>query len=448
MASILTNSSAYVALETLRGINRDLAGVQSEISTGKKIASARDNSAIWAVATTIESDIGGFEQISDSLNLGTSSVGVARVASETITERLQDIKSRIVGAQEENVDRSKFQTEITELTEEITGIVNAAQFNGLNLIDGSAAADVSFLSSLDRDANGAVTASSISVARQDLSLSNTGTAQVLDSSTTNVADDDATYGTLAVSGGTGSTLTGSGAADSGGQIGTVGINSGAGEPANDGTATLTINSAGDGVGYQIVLADNGTGQANRLGERTFEYVSSATDSPAEVAASLAAQINNFFDATGETLYSAETDGADLVIRNSDTGTGNTLTVTASTFTGGNTAGETSGGLGDLVNIDVTTDAGATSALTAIEGLLTRSIDAAAEFGSSQSRLENQNEFVNQLTAALETGVGSLVDADLEAASAKLNALQVQQQLGTQALSIANQAPQQLLSLFR
>ena len=119
-----------------------------------------------------------------------------------------------------------------------------------------------------------------------------------------------------------------------------------------------------------------------------------------------------------------------------------MNVTAQTSADG-TAAVQSGGLGDLSNINVETDAGATSALTAIETLLTRSIDAAAEFGSSQSRLENQNEFVSQLTAALTTGVGSLVDSDLEAASAKLNALQVQQQLGTQALSIANQAPQQL-----
>ena len=426
MSSILTNNSAFVALETLRGINRDLAGVQSEISTGKKIASARDNSAIWAVATTIESDIGGFEQISDSLNLGTSTVGVARVASEQITERLQDIKARIVGAQEENVDRSKFQTEIEDLTAEITGIVNAAQFNGLNLIDGSAAADVSFLSSLDRDANGNVTASSIAVSRQDLSITNSGAAAI--------------FGAGALTAGNGlATISDNGAAASEAISAGATAETGAGE-----TATIAITSVEDGGSYRIVLDDTDTGEANRLGQRTFEYVASASDSAEEVAASLANQINNFFSATGETLYSADFSGGSLTITNGDT---TNLSVTASTFDTG-TAGVAAGGLGDLATINVTSDAGATSALTAIEGLLDRSIDAAAEFGSSQSRLENQNEFVTQLTEALTTGVGSLVDADLEAASAKLNALQVQQQLGTQALSIANQAPQQLLSLFR
>ena len=433
MASILTNNSAYVALETLRGINRDLAGVQSEISTGKKISSARDNSAIWAVATTIESDIGGFEQISDSLNLGTSSVGVARVASEQITERLQDIKSRIVGAQESNVDRSKFQTEITELTEEITGIVNAAQFNGLNLIDGTSQADVTFLSSLDRDASGTVTASSIAVSRQNLSLTNTGGTQSF--GTTDV--EDGSFATIAVNGGAATDAIHDDAANS---------VDGAGS-----TAVINIAGVADGASYRIVLDDTDTAdnETNTVGQRTFEFVASADDSANAVAANLATQISNFFDATGVTNYEVSY-GADdnITITNNNTNANQDLNVTAQTSADGTSATQT-GGLGGLSNINVNgSDAQLSSALTEIETLLTRSIDAAAEFGSSQSRLENQSEFVSQLTAALETGVGSLVDADLEAASAKLNALQVQQQLGTQALSIANQAPQQLLSLFR
>ncbi|MEC7291674.1 MAG: flagellin, partial [Pseudomonadota bacterium] len=117
-------------------------------------------------------------------------------------------------------------------------------------------------------------------------------------------------------------------------------------------------------------------------------------------------------------------------------------------TTGGTAGVSAGGLGDLAGINVTTDAGATSALTAIEGLLDTSIDAAAGFGSSQKRIDTQAEFVQTMVDSLTTGIGGLTDTDMEAASAKLQALQVQQQLGVQALSIANSAPQSLLSLFR
>ncbi len=108
----------------------------------------------------------------------------------------------------------------------------------------------------------------------------------------------------------------------------------------------------------------------------------------------------------------------------------------------------SGGLGTLSTIDVSTAAGAAAALTEIETLIQTGIDAAAEFGSAEKRIDIQNTFVGKLSDALKAGIGSMVDADMEEASARLQALQVQQQLGIQSLSIANQAPQNILSLFR
>jgi flagellin len=112
------------------------------------------------------------------------------------------------------------------------------------------------------------------------------------------------------------------------------------------------------------------------------------------------------------------------------------------------ASTTAGGLAALNDIDVTTATGATAALSSIETLLDTSISAAASFGSAQKQIEVQGEFVQTLIDSLTSGIGSLVDADMEAASAKLQAIQVQQQLGVQALSIANQSPQVLLTLFR
>lgn len=64
MTSILTNTSAMVALQTLKGINSDLNKVQDEISTGKSVGSAKDNSAVWAISKVMESDVAGFETIS------------------------------------------------------------------------------------------------------------------------------------------------------------------------------------------------------------------------------------------------------------------------------------------------------------------------------------------------------------------------------------------------
>jgi flagellin len=115
---------------------------------------------------------------------------------------------------------------------------------------------------------------------------------------------------------------------------------------------------------------------------------------------------------------------------------------------GNAGGTASGGLFGLDNIDVTTDTGAAAALANIETMIQAAIDASAAFGSAQSRVETQSEFVSKLTDSLKAGIGTMVDADLEEASARLQALQVQQQLGIQSLSIANQAPQTILALFR
>ena len=115
---------------------------------------------------------------------------------------------------------------------------------------------------------------------------------------------------------------------------------------------------------------------------------------------------------------------------------------------GAAGGQASGGLFGLDAIDVRTDAGAQAALSNIETLINNSIDGAAAFGSAQGRIETQSNFISKLTDSLKAGIGTLVDANMEEASARLQALQVQQQLGIQALSIANQSPQSILSLFR
>ena len=278
MSSILTNNSAMVALQTLKSINSGLAKSQSEIATGKTIATAKDNSAIWAISKVMEADVAGFRQISDQLSLGESTVAVASAASEQITNVLTDIKELVVAATSESADHTKIGTDITALTAQVTSIISAAQFNGANLlvadVDGNGASSLTVLSSLDRS-GGAVTPSTITIATVD-----------------------------------------------------------------------------------------------------FE--------------------NNI----------------------------------------------------DLSDIDVSDATNASASLANIETHLQTAINGAASLGSAARRLEDQGNFVSKLTDAMKSGIGTLVDADMEEASARLQALQVHQQLGIQSLSIANQAPQSLLSLFR
>jgi flagellin len=402
MSSILTNNSAMVALQTMKGINANLNKTQADISTGKSVASAKDNAAVWAISKVMESDVEGFKGISDSLSVGNATLTVARNASESVTKLLTEMKGKIVAAQAENVDRSKLQTDITQLTKQIESVVGAAQFNGLNLVDGSQTS-INVLSSLDRSATG-VDSSSIQVTAQNLSTSAgsalSGTALGTASGTSVAGGATGTLGTFVFQG------TG----------GALASNAFGADPL---TATALIE--GDAIELTV-------------GSTTGRYVVKEGDTNDELAEGLR-----------NALTQGGLNGADFTL----SATAGVLSVVNNTnaavdFTVAATRGE--GGLAALGSIDVTADPAA--ALEDIEGLLQTSINAASEFGSSQKRIDIQSEFVGKLTDSLKTGIGAMVDTDMEEASARLQALQVQQQLATQALSIANQQPQGLLSLFR
>lgn len=457
MSSILTNNSAMVALQTLKSINSNLAETQEQISTGKAIGTAKDNSAVWAISKVMESDVKGFKAVSDSLNLGSGTVAVARNASETITDLLTDMKGRIVAAQEENVDRDAIQADIDALEAQIGAVVGAAQFNGQNLIDGSSTVDLSILSSLDRSTDGSVSSSTIDVTRQNLSVTDTASTATL-GTTVGVATDFTVLNAATVGAGANTTGTGVTTLNAAGvDISDTGTN--APTTLVDGnTVALTVAAVENGNTYAVFLDDveiNVVGGGTTTGSRLFTYVASESDGTVDVANELASQINAFFGAaTSSGAYSASVNSTtnaagdvnlnEIQITNSS---GADIGFNTSVQTAGiaGTSAST-GGLGALASIDVTTNA--TGALTAIDGLIQQSIDASASFGSVQNRIETQDSFISKLSDSLKSGIGALVDADLEAASARLQALQTQQQLGIQSLSIANQAPQAILSLFR
>ena len=401
MSSILTNTSAMVALQTMKSINMNLAKTTADIATGKSVASAKDNAAVWAISKVMESDVKGFKGISDSLSLGSTTISVARQASETVTDLLTEIKGKIVAAQESNVDRGKLQTDIVALRDQIATVVGSAQFNGLNLVDGSQTT-VGILASLDRSGT-SVTASSITVTAQDLSTGAYAAKAVLTGSTGVSTNADTAGFAINAAGGTG----------------TIVINdSAAAFAAGD---SMAINIGGKSASYTV----------------TAEDVASTTQSDL-VAVGLKKAVEAL-GITGLTVdYNSATPGT-LVFTNAGTAD---RSVSAQFKNAG------SGGLGALSSIDVSSSAGATAALGNIEAMMQTSIDAASTFGSVQTRVDIQKDFVSKLTDSMKAGIGSMIDADMEEASARLQALQVQQQLSTQALSIANQQPQSLLSLFR
>lgn len=432
MSSILTNNSAMVALDTLRGINKDLSSVQNEISTGQKVSSSTDNAAIWSISTVMQADVDSFSQVSDSLNLGSATVGVAQSASEQVTDLLSTAKETIVAASDASIsdsEREKYDVDLKELTATIGSIVDAASLNGTNLLKAGDDADI--LSALNRDSEGEVTAAFIDVARKDLTTT-AGVTAVEEVVGATIADTDAFGGAFSSA-----TI----ADDDGAQTSTFTIT-------DDGGATTASATT-----YNI---DIGTGS-----EQAFEVAAGLTDD--EVAASLQTQIS---DAIGA-IDGAAT-GAEALVRDNLTVsvTDNVLTFTNTSTAGDNSEdidvavgtvenadvaaveGVTAGGLADLGTLDISTADGAADALGKIDELLQTAIDSTAHFGSKQTRIDNQNEFITTLSDSLKTGIGALTDANLEETSARLQSLQVQQQLGVQSLSIANQAPQQLLSLFR
>lgn len=101
----------------------------------------------------------------------------------------------------------------------------------------------------------------------------------------------------------------------------------------------------------------------------------------------------------------------------------------------------------LDSTDVASQANAATAITSIDAAISTTNSVLSDLGAGATRLELQSDFTTSLSNAIEVGIGNLVDADLAQESANLQALQVQQQLGLQALSIANQAPSAVLSLF-
>jgi flagellin len=267
MSSILTNTSSMVALQTLKGINKGMAKVQDEISTGLKVSTAKDNSSSWSIASTMSSDVGSYKKLGDSLTSASAMVGVARTAAEQISGILKTVQEKIVQAENPDADTAKIQAEVTALTDTIVSIAQSAQYNGINFVSAAGAAqDITV--SVNRSAAGALTLGTFNVAASNL----------------------------------------------------------------------------------------------------------------------------------------EALGAALVV--------------------------------------------GTATPDAIDTLIDTANTAAATFGAAQARIEAQNAFLSKQADALKTGVGALVDADMEESSARLAALQTQQQLGIQALSIANQAPQTVLSLFR
>jgi len=300
-SSLLTNSAAMTALQTLRSVSSQLATTQNRISTGQRVATASDNAAYWSIATSMRADNAALSAVSDSLGLSAATVDTEYTALTAVvgdkTGGLTKLQALLVEAKTAGIDRTKIQADITQIQQQMKGTADAATFNGVNWLSTTAATPATFnlVSSFSRVG---------------------GTPTI-------------------------------------------------------GSITLTI------ANYSLYTATQ-TGILDKV------------SGPASV---------------------------------------NTINISALT---------------DSTADQTTLDGYITQLTTAINSVSS----AAADLGAVKNRISTNTEFVKTLMDSVDRGVGQLVDADMNAESTRLQALQTQQQLGVQALSIANQNSQSILSLFR
>lgn len=166
--SVNTNSGALVALQNLNATNAELMTTQSRINTGKKVASAKDNGATWAIAQSQSATANALNAVKDSLQRGQSTIDVALSAGESVSDLLSQMKEKALAASDTTLDsasRTALNEDFKALRDQIGKVVSNADFNGSNMIKSGGSA-IQALANADGS-------SKLTVAAQDLSLGGT-----------------------------------------------------------------------------------------------------------------------------------------------------------------------------------------------------------------------------------------------------------------------------------
>jgi flagellin len=586
VSSVLTNNGALTALQSLKSTQKSLLNTQNRISTGLKVATAKDNAATWAVATAMRSDIANTKQVSENLSVSSSIIGTAETAAEQIADAVKQIRTKVTAAQNPAVDKAQVQADIDGYIETIKSIVSAASFKGVNLISGegnqrvltsvntvdgvsnAAYADVAkqnlsveddsllsglknltVLSRADQTLNnlndgvqkleltlGATLALKsgnqlevkyidenktdrtlvvkmgenvstveqlVNVLNADAGFSQKFTAErsivdgVVDNTklvlSTKNRDSELRLGSNGAVGDTDVSLTDILTAKDGTGLAVGATTLGAGADIDGNKSMLEMDFAdkplvlGDEFKFKLDISpgtadtDKGDvtyvlkvmGGSYQTGDQVFEGSSMADRVFVIAVAETDVTGPNVNGKTiAEKLESALQKGTGAVASHAKSWDIATLTaadklganaaraVIADTTPATNGFGASVDSVTGALRISASVD-GAVAALsfnsskTDYDVLLSKVdeasanvTNAAASFGTAATRIDLQKDFLDKLTDTLTTGLGALVDADMSEEAARLQALQVQEQLGTQALSIPNQAPQSFMRLFQ
>ena len=423
MASVNTNYGAMVALQSLNKTNSELAEVQSRINTGLKVASAKDNGAVYSIAQGQRSRTESISSVVDGINRGISTIDTALAAGTKVSDLLNQLKTKAVSAQAADLSteqRQALQVDFDALRSQITRIVNSATFNGANLVNGNNLASSNPFRVMQSDISAGstggnvdtITGSGVQVATA--AIPSRFATMVDTNDTTTTAGDIAANDYLRLTvGSTTYTAQITGTTTINDFVNTVNAISG-------GKATATYNESTGGFQIQGV---------NSTDSITVAFNTAADGTGTD-------HFSQFFG-TGAAAAGTSTDAADTRPTSTFTVTGFDLKV------GGTGALSAAGGW----DIGVSATAAKTVA-DEIDTATTTLNSNLATLGSQSKALSTQKDFLAALSDEITNGIGNLVDADLAKESARLQALQVKQQLGAQALTIANQSPSILLSFFR
>jgi flagellin len=400
MSSINTNLSAMTALQALKSTQTALNKNQTQVSTGLRVGEASDNASYWSISTKMKSDNGALSAVKDSIKQSKAMIDTYSSALDKTLTYLNKIKTGLVAAKQPGADLAKVQTEFDANIAGLQSAAESATFNGQNWLNatGSTPNSVDLVTSYDGE-NKAIKTLNLDITK----------VRLFDSATpgNGILNDVSKVDLNSLK--TASSVTFSSASLSGLVAGDV----------------LTLQMTDGTNTYDLAF----TAPAGIAADDKVAFANAVNNSDA---------MKNFVDA------SVDTNG-NLVLKSKVVGLNFAGAAGDSTNTleAGGTAQDTSAqgnwGLG-VGTID--------SFLTDVDDAINKVTTGSAMLGANKSLLENQEEFISTLSDSLTAGVSAFIDADMNEVSTRNQALQTQQQLGVQALSMANQNSQMILKLFQ
>jgi flagellin len=386
--SILTNSSALSALQSLNMTEQNLAITQNQVSTGLAVANASQNAAYWSIGQQLSSDSGIVTATNSALAQSQAVFDTATSAVNSVITTINSINTAITEATNPGADISNINISLASLSAQLNDAIAGASFNGTNVLNGSIQAAMNFVSGFDASATGGAI-STIGFTPQALSGVPIVPSTAQEPPITNVT-----------------TI---------GQLQTLALTD---------TSTATLAYGTDQVANSTTLADT-TGD-------TFTVTALALDGTQTVTT------YSGIDANGNATTIAAAASLDVSV------TTTPPTGATSGLLDQGAYNLTSLGTGNSVQVSSTN---ASAMLTAVGAALQAVTSYSALIGATQDRMTAANTLNSALTTNYANGVSALVDADMNVASTRLQALQTQQLLGIQSLSIANQNSQLILKLF-